>query len=391
MHGLEIPETMSLLRGGPVHRLQGRLGLLAEDGLPTMRCGVLVVALTWLPLAGLAMLDVRNFDFQLGSGFYTDFSAYSRFVLAAFVLIVTDRVTDRRLNRVLAGFGHSGIVGPESHSKFLAVLATADDRSGSGRAELVMLLAAFVIATLSISHVLQINPASWMGAGTGMPGPLSPAGWWALMISVPVFLVLVFRWLWRFGVWTVLLKDIAGLPLRLVATHPDKSGGLGFLTLFPVMFLPLVFSLSAVIASQALQEVLFHDAEFGQLRAAAIVWIVLVLLIFVGPLAVFSRKLVQLREQAILDYGELVARHNRRAEREFHADDAEGRLLDSGTISGVADIAAGLDRIYSTRILPVQFWAVIPLALAASVPMFAVAAVQVPIQTLLQRILGALL
>jgi hypothetical protein len=382
---------MSLVRGGPVHRLQGRLGLLADDGLPTMRCGLLVVALAWLPLAGLAMLDGRNFNFELGSGFYTDLSAYARFVLAAFVLIVTDRVTDNRLNRLLAGFGHSGIVGPETHSRFLAVLAKADDRSGSSRAELVMLLAAFIVAALSTRHALQINPASWMGASRGMPGPLSPAGWWMLIVSLPIFLVLVFRWLWRFGVWTVLLKDIAGLPLRLVATHPDKSGGLGFLTLFPVMFVPLAFSLSAVIASQALQEVLFHDAAFAQLRAAAIVWIVLVLLIFVGPLAVFRRKLVQLREQAILDYGELVARHNRRAEREFHADDADDRLLDSGTISGVADIAAGLDTIYAMRSLPVQLWAVIPLALAAAVPMIAVAAVQVPIQTLLQRILGALL
>jgi hypothetical protein len=149
MPGLKIPDSMSLVRGGPVHRLQGRLGLLADDGLPTMRCGLLVVALAWLPLAGLAMLDGRNFDFELGSGFYTDLSAYARFVLAAFVLIVTDRVTDNRLNRLLAGFGHSGIVGPETHSRFFAVLAKADDRSGSSRAELVMLLAAFVVAALS--------------------------------------------------------------------------------------------------------------------------------------------------------------------------------------------------------------------------------------------------
>jgi len=391
MSELQIPETISLVRGGPVHRLQGRLGLLAEDGLPSMRCGLLLVALAWLPLAGLAMLDGRNFDFQLGSTFFTDLGAYARYILAIFVLIVTDRATDRRLSRVLAGFGHSGIVGPESRNEFLAVLVRADDRTSSGRAELVMLLAAFVIAALSIRHAVQINPAGWMAAGTGMPGPLSPAGWWALAISLPLFLLLVFRWLWRFGTWTMLLKNIAGLPLRLVATHPDKSGGLGFLTLFPVMFVPLVFSLSAVMASQALQEVLFQGAVFEQLRAVAFVWIVLVLLVFVGPLALFSKKLVQLREQAILDYGELVARHNRRAEGEFHAEDAAGQLLDSGTISGVADIAAGLDTIYGIRSVPVQAWAVIPLALAAAVPMIAVAAVEVPIQTLLQRILGVLL
>lgn len=390
MPGSGIPETLSLLQGGPTHRLQARLGLQAVDGLPTVRAGLIVAAFAWGPLAMLAAFDARNWNFQLGSSFYTDFGTYARFLLAIFILIVTERLTDRRLNRLLASFAESGIVGVESRDDFLAMLAIADARTSSGRAELVMLLAAFGSTTASTLHTLQVNPDIWLSAGEGIPGPLSLAGWWLMLVSMPLFHFLVIRWFWRFGVWTALLKKIASLPLQLVPTHPDKSGGLGFLTLLPVMFVPLAFSLSAVVASQALQEILFDGATFEVLRATAIAWVIFVLVISVGPLAVFSGPLIRLRERAILDYGELVARNNRQAERQLHSEDAERRVLDASTISAVADIAAGLDTIYSIKVLPVQLWSIVPLALSAIAPMIAVAAVQVPIQTILARILGAI-
>ena len=390
MSGSNVPNTFSLLQGGPTHRLQARLGLQAGDGLPTVRTGLIVAAIAWGPLAVLAAFDARNWDFQLGTSFYTDFGAYARYLLAIFILIVTERVADRRLNRLLSSFEESGIVGLGSHKDFLAMLVIADARTSSGRAELVMLLAAFGWATASLLHTQQINPDIWLSAGVSVSGPLSPAGWWQLLVSMPLFHFLVLRWFWRFGVWTVLLKNIASLPLQLVPTHPDRSGGLGFLTLFPAMFIPLAFSLSAVVASQALQEILFDDATFEVLRVSAIAWVIFVLVIFVGPLAVFSRPLISLQERAILDYGELVARYNRDAERQLYSEDAESRVLDAPTISAVADIAAGLDTIYSIKILPIQLWSIIPLALSAIVPMIAVAAVQVPIQTILSRIFGAI-
>jgi hypothetical protein len=41
-----------------------------------------------------------------------------------------------------------------------------------------------------------------------------------------LFWFLLLRWLWRHAVWGLLLRDLARLELRLVATHPDGAGGL---------------------------------------------------------------------------------------------------------------------------------------------------------------------
>lgn len=43
----------------------------------------------------------------------------------------------------------------------------------------------------------------------------------------------VLRWLWRFVVWGLLLRDLARLDLQLAVTHPDRVGGPGFISQYP--------------------------------------------------------------------------------------------------------------------------------------------------------------
>ena len=83
---------------------------------------------------------------------------------------------------------------------------------------------------------------------------LSWAGEYARFISNPLFLFLVLRWLWRFAVWTLLLSAISKLSLRLTPMHPDKTAGLGFLTIYPGIFSGFIFALSCVVAAAVIKE-----------------------------------------------------------------------------------------------------------------------------------------
>jgi len=159
-------------------------------------------------------------------------------------------------------------------------------------------------------------------------------------VGFPLFYFLTLRWLWRLVVWAALMREIAKLPLQLIPTHPDRAGGLGFLTVFPGMFLPLIFSLSIVFASGVLQVILLEAKEVIDLEIAVAAWTVLVLAIFVGPLGFFSPVLVRLKEQAIIDYGSLVTYCSRMAEKQMFDDMAQGRAIDKDTVSAGADIAA---------------------------------------------------
>lgn len=379
------PETdvPSLVRGGSAWDLQYRLGLLAADGLPTVAGAAKVAAFCWLPMALLAGLDARNWNLQYEHSFFTDLESYSRYLIAIFILLITDRATDNRLHKLLVTFEDTGIVNREMHAEFFSRIVAGDRRTSSSLAEAIMLALSVLVVMISAYYLTQNNLAHWQSPMTGFAGPFSPAGWWSLLVSAPLYFFLMFRWLWRLIVWTLLMRDIGKLPLQLVATHPDKAGGLGFLTIFPAMFLPLVFSLSMVFATGILQTLLIEGGQVTELEYTVFAWLMLVLIFFVGPLGLFTPRLLALKEQSILDYGTMVSHYNRMAESKILDDFAQGRPIDNETVSLLSDISAGLDTIKSMKIMPVEFFALIPLIVSALLPLIAVAAIKFPMGSLL--------
>jgi hypothetical protein len=197
--------------------------------------------------------------------------------------------------------------------------------------------------------------------------------------------------LWRYGVCFGMFASIARLPLDLVPTHPDRAGGLGFLTLFPMVFVPLIFALSVVMASTALQAMLFADVSPNNFQGMALAWIAVVVLLSMGPLAVFSPKLVTLRETAIVEHSERVSRYNRTVLREWASDHRKECKPSTDMISGLADIGPSMTTIYGIKPVPIEIWTAIPIVCAAAAPMVAVAAVQVPVRELAARVMNALL
>ncbi len=54
----------------------------------------------------------------------------------------------------------------------------------------------------------------------------SLAGWWHLLVSLPLLLILFFGWIWRLALWARFLFLMSRLNLRLIPAHPDNVGGL---------------------------------------------------------------------------------------------------------------------------------------------------------------------
>jgi hypothetical protein len=136
-------------------------------------------------------------------------------------------------------------------------------------------------------------------------------GKWFIYFSRPVFLALLLGWLWRLILLGYLMWKISKLKLAIVASHPDGNGGLGFLELLPAMFAPIVFSLSALMASNWSHRIVYHGAKLVELRAEMIAFVIIMLLIFLGPYFVFMGPLRKAKRAAELEYGALVGRHGR--------------------------------------------------------------------------------
>ncbi|MDO6443608.1 MULTISPECIES: hypothetical protein [unclassified Marinobacter] len=364
----------SLVIGGPFYRLQKKLGLLDEDLLPSTAAAAIFVGIVWLPLALLSVAEGSGWNQGAGgSGFFQDYSEYARFIIAVFTLTIMERIADRRTGIVLRQFLNGEVIDDNEYPRFCSVLKKADERSSSNRVEFLLLILAFVASVNGAQIYLSTMGDSWFGAVIDGSLQLTLAGWWGVLVSLPFVWFLMLRWIYRFSVWTVLLKDISRLKLRLVATHPDKCGGIGFLALFPTVFSMMVFALSCVTAAVVLQDVVYSGASLQWAGAMFCVWMAVILVVFIGPLILFYPALYQFKIRALIDYGAVATRKARASEAEWD-------------VSCLADLSAGYEAIRSIHTVPVSWATFIALITATAIPWLAVLLSQVPLLQLLSTL-----
>lgn len=388
-----VETTFSLVIGGPFYRLQQRMGLLGPDLLPHKSTALLFAAVAWLCPALLSAWEGNAWNNTLSErSFLLDYSAYARFILVVVTLTMMESVAEVRIAALVRQFLDSGLFDEQERDRFTTALRRADRRTSSTLGEIGLLAISFVIAVAAGYVNIRSQGSAWFGELTGDGVKLTLAGWWALLISLPLFWFLVLRWLWRFVAWTILLRDVSRLRLRLVATHPDRCAGLGFLELFPITFTLLAFALSCVSASVVLQEMQYTGIEAHRAAALFAAWLLTIVGFIVGPLLVFIPVLVRVKEDALLRYGRLSCMHNRAFERQWvDGRHQEQELLGVPDISSLADLAAGFEAVRSMRFIPAGHEVVMVLGAAVALPWLSVLLTQIPVAELLSAMAKAVL
>jgi hypothetical protein len=378
----------SIIIGGPFWRLQHRLGLLAPDGLPRASTALLFAAVAWLPPALLSVAQGTAWSAALGGrAFLLDPGPYARLIVGIVVLVITERIAAGRGAVLIGQFTRAGLVPPNEAAAVATALQRAHRLSVSPLAESIILGLAYAGSILGIVVSVREVQESWAGNWVDGQAQLSLAGWWVMLIGVPLFWFLLVRWFWRLVVFIRLMWDISKLKLRLVATHPDRSGGIGFLGLYPLLFAGFVFAFSAVVASSALRLVLFADWPLKSMAGPFVALVVVVLVFFLGPLTVFTPALVRLKRRGVLTYGVLAAEHHRAFERKWlNRPEVGTESLGAPEISSLTDLTSAVRSISDMRVIPAGKETLLPLLIATALPWLPVLATQVPLVELLKML-----
>lgn len=388
--------AFSFNRHGPFYRLQRWLGLLSDTELVTGRRAVLFMALAWLPAVVLAALEGYALNEHHERAILFDFSAYA-FAMAIVAFVLMEQTSDTRMAWLVSQFAAYGIAPEASRTCFTQARQNMARRTGSWLAEAIILAGAYLIAYVWILRgVARIEGGTWFGQMADGDLQLTLAGWWLLLVALPLFWFLLGRWLWRFVTWGLLLRDIARCDLRLVATHPDRCGGLAFIGQYPQTYLLFVFSVSLVIAATVLKQVVYAGASLLSFKFALLGLIVFLIVAFVLPLFAFTPVLLKLKKQGLSRYGALVSRHHLAFEAKWirgegAPDEAVEDPLGSPDMSSLADLSASYQIIEAMRPVPVTKQSIVPLVLVALLPFVTVAATQAPFKQILESIKGLLL
>lgn len=357
-------------------------------GRSTWRCVLATAAITWLPLALLAAVEGHALAATPHQSLLLDLEAYVRYLVAAPLFVGAASVYLPQLASAVHAFVDAEIIARHDLDRYQALVGSTR-RLMASRVTDVGLLAVAYIVTFAAPAV-QADGATWARPAAES---LSYAGWWRLLVSHPLFIALWAAWVWRLLLWVRFLWVVARMDLRLVATHPDRLGGMRFI-LTPLRgFTVLAFAVGT-IAAGTIAEAIIVDARLPiEFRYFIGAQVVTVLVAFAGPLLLLSLPLVRLQERGTVEWGQAASRLGREFQkrwtepghREMNAD-ALGVPDFSATVD-LFGIVAGVQNI-NPLVLDVR--PVLLLVLATLLPYVPVVFAVMPFDQVMQLALKAL-
>src|SRR5262249_748117 len=236
------------------------------------------------------------------------------------------------------------------------------------------------------------NTQTWY-ATPSTDGPvLSAAGIWYGYVSLPIFQFLLCRWYFRVFIWARFLYRTSRLDLRLLPTHPDRLGGLGFLANTVYAFAPLSAAHGALLAGPFANRIFYMGTTVTEFRMEAVALVAVVLSMVFGPLLVFVPLLAEARRRGLREYGTLAERYARAFDQKWLRGGAppDEQLLGTGDIQSLADLGNSLEVIRSMRAVPITKEAVFQLGIVTFAPMLPLLLTAMPLEELVKRLFGLL-
>jgi len=241
-------------------------------------------------------------------------------------------------------------------------------------------------------HYIALDASTWYASASDGGSKLSVAGAWYGYVSLPIFQFLLIRWYFRLFIWARFLWQVSRIDLALIPTHPDRLGGLGFLSGTAHAFALLLVAHGAMLAASLANRIFFLGAALTDFKGEILLMAVLLLALVLGPLLVFAPRLARTRRTGIREFEAFAERYAREFDTKWLSADAprDEPLLGSADIQSLADLANAYEVVRSMRVAPVTREALMQLAAASLVPLLPLALTMMPLEELLKQLLRIL-
>jgi hypothetical protein len=367
----EEPPDLSLVLGGPLYQLFKRAHL-SGHALELLRRRILVLSgIAWVPLLLLSALAGPPLGSAIAIPFLYDIEVHVRFLVALPILIAAELVVHRRLRPVVAQFLERRIVVPEDLARFREAVTSTLRLRNSVVVEVALLVFVYTGGLWIWRNQIALGAASWYAIPDSAGMHLTPAGLWYVFVSVPIFQFILLRWYFRFFLWYGFLWRVSRLNLRLVALHPDRAAGLGFLGKSAYAFAPILFAQGALLAALIASQILYAGHKLMDFKVIVASFLVFFVAMVLSPLAMFTPKLDFSKRQGLRQYGRLASRYVGEFEEKWVRDGAPGedQLLGSADVQSLADLGNSFAVVQEMRIVPFGMTDVTRLAAGAAAPL----------------------
>ncbi len=390
-----LPEAQnfSIVLGGPLFQLLRRAHL-SDDALMLVRQRVIVISLfAWLPLLVLTALEGHLWGTSVAVPFLLDLEVHIRFLVALPLLILSELVVHKRMHRIGQAFLERNLIPETAKPQFAAAIKSAYRLRNSVLAEVLLLGLVYGVGVLIVwRQYTALQTATWYAIPSSGGSNLSLSGIWYGYISLPIFQFLLIRWYFRLFIWARFLWQVSRIELSLIPTHPDRVGGLGFLSQTVYAFAILLVAHGVIVAAQLANHIFFLGAALPQFKMEIGAMAIFLLAVVFGPLLVFAPQLAKAKREGLYEYGTLAERYVRGFDVKWlrSGSPADESLVGSEDIQSLADLANSYEVVRSMRIAPITKDAVVQLAVAVLLPIVPLALTMMPMEELLKQLFGLL-
>ncbi len=235
----------------------------------------------------------------------------------------------------------------------------------------------------------RINLSSTYAPWHMVDNRITAAGWWYLVLSLPILQVLLYRWLYTIFLWILFLRKISKLNLHLSALHPDGVGGLGFLQYTQLSFFPVAFAFSALTAGVMNNMIIFSGLSLVEYKITIGAALLFVLLLFILPLMLLLPLLAKVKRKYFMQYSLQawpIAREYEEQLKDFYLTGKE-----NPDASWHVDLVGSFEKTKDMKIVLIDKTLLIAFTSAVLLPFLPVLAQQVPLKEIFVSLLGKIL
>ena len=379
------PRDISLVRGGLLYRFLMLIRVMDDGHWNIGRRVAFVLAVLWVPVVVIRLINHPDRVMQL----ILDYRLEAR-ALAAILLIIAEPVMDSRFEMLIEHVREARLLVGSDLEKMNHILARLQRLRDSFAPELIFLIAVAIRAATSYRFIAEQTFGD-LSYQTASGVQLTAAGWYALLIDAPLVQFLALVVLWRWLLWAIFAFRLSRVDLRLVASHPDEAGGLGFLSISVQAFVPFAAALTTIIGASFRNDILHNGKHLVNFKGPAIALVVILLGTAVSPLLFFVPKLLPLRRKGILQYSiighmQSFAFHDKWV---HHGEEHEEEAIAAPEMSTLCDYNSAYKNVEDMHPIPVDKEALTGMAVAILIPALPVILAEIPIQTVLHDLLSA--
>ena len=391
---LPSEEEFSLVLGGPLFQAFRR-SRLAGDGLQLARRRIVALAaLAWIPLLALSALDGKAWGHAVAVPFLRDIDAHVRFLVALPLLVVAELVVHGRMRGVVTQFVTLGLVTEATRDRFDAAIERSTRLRNSVLAEVALIAIVYGVGILIVwRYYAALTTATWYAAPAAGGRELYLAGWWYFLVSLPLFQFLLLRWYFRIFIWARFLWQVARIDLAYAPAHPDRLGGLGFLSRIGYAFAPLLVAQGSLLAGMFANRIFFEGAKLTDFKLQVFAFVAVMVTVVLAPLLVFVGPLARARRDGMREYRHLAKRHLDEFEAKWlHGGAADGELLvGNPDVSSLTDMASSFDVLREMRVVPITRELIVQLVVMTLLPIAPLLLTMISLEELLKRLLQVVL